>query len=96
MNRPTLVITALTATTRIASGASPAAATTTASGKTIVTLHAYGVHFQHEPGGATDPAVANPSNEIRLDFTTCAAGNGANQAVAGMAGPRLAGMTVEF
>jgi Cu-Zn family superoxide dismutase len=122
-------------------------ATTTASGRTIVTLHVYGLepnreygapahraacganpldaggHFQHVPGGATDPAYANPSNEVWLDFTTDAEGNGASQVVqgwtftadsrphsvvihdhrtdtepgiAGMAGPRLACMTVEF
>ncbi|MCE6995790.1 superoxide dismutase [Saccharothrix sp. S26] len=29
-----------------------------------------GPHYQHVQGGATDPAFANPSNEIWLDFTT--------------------------
>jgi Cu-Zn family superoxide dismutase len=42
-----------------------------------------GGHFQHVLGGATDPAYANPSNEIWLDFTTDAEGNGASQAVQG-------------
>ncbi|WNV91131.1 superoxide dismutase [Umezawaea sp. Da 62-37] len=35
-----------------------------------------GPHFQHVPGGATDPAFANPDNEIWLDFTTNAKGSG--------------------
>ena len=39
-----------------------------------------GGHFQHEIGGATDPAYANPRNEIWLDMTTDADGNGASQA----------------
>ena len=29
-----------------------------------------GPHYQHVQGGATDPAFANPDNEIWLDFTT--------------------------
>ncbi|HEX2402070.1 MAG TPA: superoxide dismutase [Mycobacterium sp.] len=76
----------------------------TGSGKTIVTLHVFGLepnreygahahrnacgaspldaggHFQHEMGGATDPAYANPRNEIWLDVTTDVDGNGASQA----------------
>ncbi len=35
-----------------------------------------GPHFQHVQGGATDPAFANPDNEIWLDFTTNARGSG--------------------
>ncbi|QFZ23653.1 superoxide dismutase [Saccharothrix syringae] len=35
-----------------------------------------GPHYQHVPGGATDPASANPRNEIWLDFTTDARGRG--------------------
>ncbi|PRY43287.1 superoxide dismutase [Umezawaea tangerina] len=35
-----------------------------------------GPHFQHRQGGATDPAFANPDNEIWLDFTTNAKGSG--------------------
>jgi len=35
-----------------------------------------GPHFQHVPGGATDPVYANPDNEIWLDFTTNAKGSG--------------------
>jgi Cu-Zn family superoxide dismutase len=78
---------------------------TTGSGKTIITLHVYGLapnreygahahrlacgaspldaggHFQHEIGGSTDPAYANPNNEIWLDVTTDADGDGASQAI---------------
>ncbi|MEU4742437.1 superoxide dismutase [Actinosynnema sp. NPDC023658] len=39
-----------------------------------------GPHYQHVQGGATDPAFANPRNEIWLDFTTDA--NGRGEAVA--------------
>jgi Cu-Zn family superoxide dismutase len=35
-----------------------------------------GPHFQHVPGDPTDPAFANPDNEIWLDFTTDAHGSG--------------------
>ncbi|TQM82266.1 Cu-Zn family superoxide dismutase [Saccharothrix saharensis] len=35
-----------------------------------------GPHYQHVQGGATDPAFANPDNEIWLDFTTDANGWG--------------------
>ncbi|XVS64162.1 superoxide dismutase [Actinosynnema sp. CA-299493] len=35
-----------------------------------------GPHYQHVQGGATDPAFANPRNEIWLDFTTDARGRG--------------------
>ncbi|QQQ76165.1 superoxide dismutase [Saccharothrix sp. 6-C] len=35
-----------------------------------------GPHYQHVQGGATDPAFANPRNEIWLDFTTDAHGRG--------------------
>jgi Cu-Zn family superoxide dismutase len=35
-----------------------------------------GPHFQYVQGGATDPAFANPRNEIWLDFTTDAHGRG--------------------
>ncbi|NUT46722.1 MAG: superoxide dismutase [Saccharothrix sp.] len=35
-----------------------------------------GPHYQHVQGGATDPAFANPRNEIWLDFTTDAFGRG--------------------
>jgi Cu-Zn family superoxide dismutase len=35
-----------------------------------------GPHYQHVQGGATDPAFANPRNEIWLDFTTNANGRG--------------------
>ncbi|WP_367134425.1 superoxide dismutase [Saccharothrix sp. HUAS TT1] len=35
-----------------------------------------GAHFQHVQGGATDPAFANPRNELWLDFTTDAHGRG--------------------
>ncbi|GAA1280787.1 superoxide dismutase [Saccharothrix xinjiangensis] len=35
-----------------------------------------GPHYQHVQGGATDPAFANPRNEIWLDFTTDAWGRG--------------------
>lgn len=45
---------------------------------------AAGGHFQHVPfpegSSATDPAFANPANEIWLDFTTDEAGNGVAQA----------------
>jgi Cu-Zn family superoxide dismutase len=40
---------------------------------------AAGPHYQHEPappGRANDPAYANPSNEIWLDFSTDAQGSG--------------------
>jgi len=40
-----------------------------------------GVHFQHIIGGATDPAFANPDNEIWLDLSTDADGNGSAQTV---------------
>jgi Cu-Zn family superoxide dismutase len=80
-------------------------AISTASGKTIVTLHVWGLvpnreygahahklacgsdpaaasgHFQYLVGGASDPAFANPDNEIWLDFTTDELGNGAAQTV---------------
>lgn len=42
---------------------------------------AAGGHFQYVEGGASDPAYANPDNEIWLDFTTDDQGNGAAQAV---------------
>jgi Cu-Zn family superoxide dismutase len=42
---------------------------------------AAGPHFQFEQGGLTDPAYANPANEIWLDLTTDAAGNGSAKAV---------------
>ncbi|PSL55006.1 Cu-Zn family superoxide dismutase [Saccharothrix carnea] len=35
-----------------------------------------GPHYQHVQGGATDPAFANPRNEIWLDFTTDEHGRG--------------------
>ncbi|MFD1150201.1 superoxide dismutase [Saccharothrix hoggarensis] len=35
-----------------------------------------GPHYQHVQGGATDPAFANPRNEIWLDFTTDGRGQG--------------------
>ncbi|GAB2996307.1 superoxide dismutase [Saccharothrix stipae] len=35
-----------------------------------------GPHYQHVQGGATDPAFANPRNEIWLDFTTDEQGRG--------------------
>lgn len=35
-----------------------------------------GPHYQHVQGGATDPAFANPANEIWLDFTTDERGRG--------------------
>ena len=38
-------------------------------------------HFQKEVGGATDPAYANPTNEIWLDFTTDEFGNAVAQTV---------------
>ncbi|WP_199429494.1 superoxide dismutase family protein [Qaidamihabitans albus] len=37
---------------------------------------AAGPHFQHVQGPSDDPAFANPENEIWLDFTTRASGNG--------------------
>lgn len=40
---------------------------------------AAGGHFQHVVGGATDPAYANPRNEIWLDLTTDEDGNGVAQ-----------------
>jgi Cu-Zn family superoxide dismutase len=40
---------------------------------------ASGGHFQHVQGGATDPAYANPRNEIWLDFTTDDEGNASAQ-----------------
>ena len=40
-----------------------------------------GAHFQHVIGGATDPAFANPDNEIWLDLSTDGDGNGSAQAV---------------
>ena len=40
-----------------------------------------GAHFQHIVGGATDPAFANPDNEIWLDLITDADGNGSAQTV---------------
>jgi Cu-Zn family superoxide dismutase len=40
-----------------------------------------GGHFQHIIGGATDPAFANPDNEIWLDLSTDADGNGSAQTV---------------
>ena len=75
------------------------------SGKSIVTLHVWGLqpnrhygahahqnrcgplsgdagsHYQHIIGGATDPAFANPDNEIWLDFSTDADGNASAQTV---------------
>ena len=42
---------------------------------------AAGGHYQFERGGATDPAFANPRNEIWLDLTTNASGNGHAKAV---------------
>ncbi len=42
---------------------------------------AAGGHFQFVRGGATDPVFANPQNEIWLDLTTDAAGNGHAKAV---------------
>jgi superoxide dismutase, Cu-Zn family len=75
--------------------------TETGDGRTIVTLHVFGLepdrdygahahkaacgplpgdalgHFQYVQGGATDPAFANPSNEIWLDLHTDEDGNGA-------------------
>lgn len=42
---------------------------------------AAGPHFQYRQGGLTDPAFANPQNEIWLDLTTNAAGNGHAKAV---------------
>lgn len=35
-----------------------------------------GGHYQHRPGGANDPAFANPQNEVWLDFVTNATGAG--------------------
>jgi Cu-Zn family superoxide dismutase len=42
-----------------------------------------GGHYQHVPSPTTptDPAYANPENEVWLDFTTNAAGRGSAQAV---------------
>ena len=41
-----------------------------------------GGHYQHMEGGATDPAFANPMNEIWLDFMSDPLGNGsANRTV---------------
>jgi len=40
-----------------------------------------GAHFQHVVGGATDPAFANPDNEIWLDLSTDGDGNGSGQTV---------------
>lgn len=41
-----------------------------------------GGHFQFVPGGSpTDPAYANPDNEVWLDFTTDAEGSGSAQTV---------------
>ena len=40
-----------------------------------------GGHFQNVVGSPTDPAFANPVNEIWLDFTTDSEGNGAAQTV---------------
>jgi Cu-Zn family superoxide dismutase len=37
-------------------------------------------HLQHVQGTATDPAFANPDNEIWLDFTTDELGNGSARA----------------
>jgi len=46
---------------------------------------AAGGHFQRVPfpvgGSSTDPAYANPDNEVWLDFTTDADGNGSAQSV---------------
>jgi superoxide dismutase, Cu-Zn family len=42
-----------------------------------------GGHFQHIIGGAADPAFANPDNEIWLDLSTDADGNGSAQTVVG-------------
>ena len=49
---------------------------------------AAGPHFQFEQGGLTDPAYANPRNEIWLDLTTDAAGNGHAKAVVDRPFPR--------
>lgn len=86
---------------------------------------AAGPHFQDEADPvtpSTDPAYANPANEVWLDFTTDAAGNGyavstvdwqfgdrpagsvvihaehthTEPGMAGMAGARLACVTVDF
>jgi superoxide dismutase, Cu-Zn family len=35
-----------------------------------------GGHYQNRPGGANDPAFANPDNEVWLDFKTSATGEG--------------------
>src|SRR6266702_4547355 len=80
-------------------------AVSTASGKTIVTLHVWGLvanreygahahklacgsdpaaasgHFQYLIGGAADPDFANEDNEVWLDLTTDAFGNGSAQTV---------------
>ncbi|MFI9007006.1 superoxide dismutase [Actinosynnema sp. NPDC053489] len=42
-----------------------------------------GPHYQHVPGGATDPAFVNPRNEIWLDFTTDRFGHGEARAHVG-------------
>lgn len=42
-----------------------------------------GAHFQYVQGGATDPAFANPQNEIWLDFTTDAQGNAQARSIVG-------------
>ncbi len=49
---------------------------------------AAGPHFQFVQGGATDPAFANPQNEIWLDLTTDASGNGHAKAVVDRPFPR--------
>ncbi|MEU4769595.1 superoxide dismutase [Actinosynnema sp. NPDC023794] len=54
-----------------------------------------GPHYQHVQGGATDPAFANPRNEIWLDFTTDAHGRGeAMTRVAWQFGERRPGSVV--
>ncbi|MER5264421.1 superoxide dismutase [Actinosynnema sp. NPDC002837] len=54
-----------------------------------------GPHYQHVQGGATDPAFANPRNEIWLDFTTDGHGRGeAMTRVAWQFGERRAGSIV--
>lgn len=40
-----------------------------------------GPHFQYVQGGATDPAFANPQNEIWLDFVTDDNGNARSRAI---------------
>lgn len=49
---------------------------------------AAGPHVQFERAGLTDPAYANPGNEIWLDLTTDAAGNGHAKAVVDRPFPR--------